>query len=98
MRCELDRYQRRRSAEEEKQVEDCTFKPKINKQSRISAARKRGHSAGPVHKRLYEAGSPRVKERKSKSRASVIEDEEMKECTFKPRINRYRCDALRAPW
>lgn len=87
-----EEYKRRRAAEEEEAVKDCTFKPKINKTSRVTAARKRAGGKS-VHSRLYEQGSPRGVATRGGGRPAGLDEDDARECTFRPKINQYSSSA-----
>mmetsp|Transcript_22203 Transcript_22203/g.32306 ORF Transcript_22203/g.32306 Transcript_22203/m.32306 type:complete len:754 (-) Transcript_22203:158-2419(-) len=79
---------RRRSISSQGEVEGCTFRPKVNKNSSRSVKMARGETGKDTTLRLYESSALT-----SSHRARFIEEEQMREakaqeqeCTFKPRV------------
>lgn len=96
LRKELE-AQKKRAEEENKDLEGCTFQPRINDRSRRTASQTRPDASLPVSERLYNYSADRrgLSVSRERTRASssyeTKEEEELRtECTFEPKINRNR--------
>lgn len=73
---------------EKSELEQCTFKPKINKMSEIAAKENQGDSPEPVNERLFksfieiQSNKDRLKDEEELRELKLHE----KECTFQPKI------------
>jgi phage terminase small subunit len=88
-----------RAQEAEKEIAGVTFHPQISKfaqnmklssaaHSRSSSAGSNGFSSAGPWDRLHNQGSALKKERRAEAIRKEIEEEELKECRFKPRVDR----------
>eukprot|EP00929_Paragymnodinium_shiwhaense_P115453 TRINITY_DN8433_c0_g1_i1.p1 TRINITY_DN8433_c0_g1~~TRINITY_DN8433_c0_g1_i1.p1 ORF type:complete len:610 (-),score=148.97 TRINITY_DN8433_c0_g1_i1:241-2070(-) len=81
----MDKQEQARREKENREMEDCTFKPKLNTKSEFYARRSRGCYLEPLAERLHhEADMRAVLRQKAKE---LLEADEMCAYSFQPKIN-----------